>query len=153
STRSRRVAGDTARPTRLDRRDLVDRRESVGGKSGHAPYARSVTEDVAELVGGDDFELPVRAIARRFVGAKAFELGSVAKAHALHVVVADFDHELGAERLPRQVFAGAPTTLGARHALALLLMIVTGPLAPRVVFERVFSVRREELSELFALLL
>src|SRR5262249_19320679 len=91
---------------------------------GTAPLARvgllplpARGEDRLELVGGDDFELRVGAVARWLVGAPAAELGGGAGAVGLHVVVLDLHAQLAAQRLPRQVLALAPATAGAGAAL------------------------------------
>src|SRR5262249_39213204 len=61
-------------------------------------------------------ELRVAALARGLVAAPAAELRGVAEARALHVVVADLDHELRAQRLPREVLALAPAAPRAGDA-------------------------------------
>ena len=52
------------------------------------------------------------------VGAPAPELRRVAEAAALHVVVGDLDHQLGPQRLPREILALAPAARRAGHAAA-----------------------------------
>ena len=63
-----------------------------------------------------DLELIVAAVARRLVGTPAQEDRRVAEAIALHVVVLHLAHALDPQRLPRQILAGAPAALAARHA-------------------------------------
>src|ERR1700733_1025645 len=54
--------------------------------------------------------LQLRVRARRWLTIRppAHELGGMTEAHALHVVVADLDHALGAQRDKRQVLVGVP---------------------------------------------
>src|SRR4026209_794147 len=58
-------------------------------------------EDCGELVRWHALELGESAIRGRLVAAPATKLGGVPEAAALHVVVGDLDHELGAQRFPR----------------------------------------------------
>src|SRR5688572_24710727 len=64
-----------------------------------------------------DLELIVAAVLRRLVVAPAHERRGVAEAVALHVVVLHFAHPFDAQRLPREILAGAPPAMPARHAL------------------------------------
>ena len=70
-----------------------------------------------QLLRRNDFELGVRAVARLLVRAPPAKLRRVTEAAALHVLVSDFDHQFGTQRLPRQVLALAPAALAARHAM------------------------------------
>ena len=54
---------------------------------------------------------------RLLVRAPPSKMRHVPEARALHVLVGDFDHQLGPQRLPRQVLALAPAALAARHPL------------------------------------
>ena len=75
------------------------------------------------------------------------------KRAALHVVVGDFDHQLGTQRLPRQILALAPAALAARHALpGRHPPVLLRPRFPRMIGERVLAIGREKLHELAALL-
>jgi hypothetical protein len=74
-------------------------------------------EDGFEFFGGDYFQLGEGAGFEFAVGAPAAEVGHVAEAAALHVLVCDFDDKLGAEGFPFKIFAAAPTALAAWHAV------------------------------------
>ena len=76
-----------------------------------------MSEDGFELFGRDYFQLGEGA-GRLAVGAPAAEVGHVAEAAALHVLVGDLDDELGAEGIPGEVLAAAPAALAAGHAVA-----------------------------------
>ena len=91
----------TTTPRRLERRQ---------------PERAGRAEDLLELVRRRDLELIVAAVRRRLVGPPALEDGGVAEAVALHVVVLHLAHALDAQRLPRQILAGAPAALAAGHA-------------------------------------
>src|ERR1043166_1026318 len=91
----------------------------------HSPKAEgSISEpfDKLRANGFWDYEFPfsVRAVARFLVRAPPAKLRGVAKAISLHVVVSDFDDQLGAQRLPRQILASAPAALRAGHALPVI---------------------------------
>src|SRR5262245_54769997 len=79
--------------------------------------ARSGAEDLLELERSSHLELVVAAILRASIRTPALEHRSVPEALALHVVVLHFADALDAQRLPRQVLAGAPPALSARHSL------------------------------------
>ena len=66
---------------------------------------------------GDDFELGVGAVVRRFVEAPSTEMRHVAEARTLHVLVGDLGDEFGAQRFPRKVLALAPAALASGHTL------------------------------------
>ncbi len=83
-----------------------------------------------EFLGRDDFELGVGAGGGSFVGAPTAEVGEVAEAVALHVLIGDFDDELGAEGLPGEVFGAGPARLCAWHAGA---GVIRGPAGPGMV--------------------
>src|SRR5262249_56890777 len=74
-------------------------------------------EDLRQLLRSDHLELREGAIAGTLVGAPAPELRGMAKARALHVIVGDFDHQLGPQRHPGEVLVLAPAALHPRHAL------------------------------------
>src|SRR5205085_2013700 len=74
------------------------------------------------------------------------EGGGMAEAIALQVVVPDLADALGAQRLPREVLAGAPAALTAGHAR--LAGGGAAPLAPRMLGERPLAQRRQLLGEL-----
>ena len=80
--------------------------------------SRLGTEDRSELVSRSNLELIVAAVLRRLVVTPAQERRGMTEAIALHVVVLHLAHALDAERLPRQVLAGAPSAVAAWHALA-----------------------------------
>src|SRR5204862_3848585 len=75
-----------------------------------------------------DLELIVAAVDRPLVGTPPHEDRRVPEARALHVVVLDFAHPLDAQRLPRQVLAGAPAALTAGHPRRVAAGV--GPAAP-----------------------
>ncbi len=70
-----------------------------------------------QLVRRDDFKLRVGAIAWLLVGTPPAELRHVTEASALHMLVRNFDYQLGSERLPRKILALAPTALASRHSM------------------------------------
>ena len=55
----------------------------------------TATEDLCQLLRRDNFELGIGAVARLLVRAPPSKLRYVTEAAALHVVVSDFDHQLG----------------------------------------------------------
>src|SRR5262245_46510655 len=69
------------------------------------------------------------------------------------MVVADFAHQLGPERLPREIFSAVPAAGHSGTALRLLLRGPLGPARPGMILERALAVRRELLDQLFAPLL
>ena len=79
-------------------------------------------EHLLELVRGRDLELVVAAVDRPFVGTPTLEDGRVTESRALHVIVFHLADALDAKRLPREIFARAPTALAARHARHLALV-------------------------------
>ena len=111
------------RPLRADaRRQRRARPAGRAERSAATPRltrvrARSDGEDLLQRVRRDDLELVVAARFRRLVGAPAQEGRRVAEAVALQVVVLHLADALGAQRLPRQVLAGAPAAGRAGHAL------------------------------------
>jgi len=97
----------------------------------------SGAEDRLKFVRWHDLELRVRAVLRLLVSAPATKLCRVTKTIALHVLVRNFDYELGSQRLPRKILALTPATLSARDTVDL----IARPLFPRMFVERVFAVR------------
>ncbi len=75
-------------------------------------------KDQFEFVRRHDFELRVSAVGRFFVSAPAAKLRRVTKTISLHVLVSNFNHELGSQWLPRHVLAMTPATLRARHSMS-----------------------------------
>src|SRR3954469_20213698 len=80
--------------------------------SGLLPLSGRGPEKNGQFGGDDGLELAVGAGAGVAVGAPPAEGGGVAEAVALHVVVGDLDHQLGAQQLEREVLARVP----AAHA-------------------------------------
>src|SRR6266851_6912947 len=117
-------------------------RSASGVSTGRAEHLR-------ELVRSRDLELIVSAVVRALIRAPALEHRRVPESIALHVVVFDLAHALDAQRLPRQILAGAPPALTAWHA-GHVRAVVLGPLPPRMTVERVRAKRRELLRELTA---
>src|SRR6266851_10379982 len=70
--------------------------------------ATALPQDVVEVEADRLLELGVRAGARLAVRAPADELGGVPEPRALHVVVADLEHPLRAQRDERQVLVRVP---------------------------------------------
>src|SRR6266571_4731035 len=62
-------------------------------------------ENLRQLLRRNDFELRIGAVARLLVRAPPSKMRQVTEARALHVLVSDFGHEFGSQRLPRQVLA------------------------------------------------
>ena len=124
-------------PTREWRASAHRRRRRVA--SGSAPC-----EDFHQLLRRNHFELAIGAIARLLVGAPSPKMRHVAEAVSLHVLVRDLDHKLGPQRLPRQILALTPAALPARHALACAVRILLRPCSPRMILQRILSVRREK---------
>src|SRR5262249_35009553 len=128
--RARRRAG------RRDARPLVDVDARAGEPAARARRlvassggARPRREHLVELVGRRHVALVVAAIARRLVGPPSEEGRRVAEPIALQVVVLHLAHALDAERLPREVLAGAPATVSAGHPL-MLAAVRLRPVAP-----------------------
>src|SRR5262245_54968293 len=86
----------------------------------HLPMSSaSVRKNLREFLWRDDFELRVGAVCWFLVRAPAAELGGVAGAVALHVVVCNLHYELRTQRFPGQVLALTPAALATGHALNL----------------------------------
>src|SRR6187455_2075835 len=111
----------------------------------HALTRGLAPKDLLDLGRGHHFELCVGAVARRLVDAETSELSGMSKATALHVIVGDLDHELGAQRFPRQILALAPAAEPSWHALLGTAFLggraaVLAPAPPRVFGERVLAI-------------
>src|SRR5689334_4707449 len=93
------------------------------------------TQNPTQVVADGLLELLVAARLRVAVGSPPLEVGGVAEAPPLHVVVLHLEHPLGPQRGEGEVLALAPAALGARHAVGVggeeLL-----PVAPRVLLDR-----------------
>src|ERR1700685_2811582 len=100
------------------------------------------------------FELGVCTFARRLVGAPSSKMRHVPEACALHVLIGDFDHQLGPQRLPRKVLTLAPTALATRSTLRSFAVCgkMLRPMLPGMIRQRVLTIRREELDQFPALL-
>lgn len=87
-----------------------------------------------------------------FVKAPALEVGHMAEAAGLDVLVGHLDDAFGANGFPGEVFAVAPAALCAGHAVFLILAVgaILFPIAPGVMGEGVFAVRREDLNQFAA---
>ena len=131
------------------RAETADARDAnAAARSGDAGQPKSRgPENLLQLVRRRDFELVVAAVARRLVRPPAQKVGRVTKAVALQVIVFDFAHPLDAQRFPRQVLAGGPAALRARHARACVRFLAL-PIAPRMILHRVLAQRLELLREL-----
>src|SRR6476661_6163603 len=119
----------------------------VEGEAGRLAPRR---EDLAQLVRRYDLELRERAVPWALVGPPAPELRRVSEATALHVIVRHLDHELGAQRFPRQILALAPAAdcSGPTMHRRLLIRWGLGPGAPRMALERVLAIRFEKRYQL-----
>ena len=106
-------------------------------------------ENFFELLGWHDFQLLVGAGLRFSVAAPTAELRGVAEAVALHVIIGDFNDELGAQGFPRQIFSLAPAALAAGHALWGIGGRGNGgiPFLPGMMSESVSAVRCEEFGK------
>src|SRR6202042_2032672 len=104
----------------------VSRGSAAGGK------------DRRQLLRRDDFELRIGAVAGLLVRAPPSKMRHVTEAGSLHVLVSDFDHELGSQRLPRQILALAPAALATGHAMFAFTSCDSPlcPVSPRVRSER-----------------
>ena len=89
--------------------------------------SQSPGEDLGEFIWRHNFQLRIRAIARLLVQTPSSKVGGVAETAALHVIVFDFSHQLGAKGLPRQILALTPAAPAAGYALKV------GPLFPRMI--------------------
>src|SRR6185369_3519386 len=78
----------------------------------------SAPENLGQLLRRNDVELIVSAVGRLLVFAPSSKLRRVTKAAALHVIVSNFDHQLRAQRLPREIFSCAPATLSAGNPMS-----------------------------------
>jgi hypothetical protein len=109
-------------------------------------------ENCLQLLWRNYFELGISTVAGLFVGSPPAELRRMAETVSLHVIVCDFDHQLGSQWFPRQVLALTPAALATRHATDTLIAGISmlGPRLPRMTGERVFTVRLEEFCEFLA---
>ena len=96
----------------------------------------------------NDLELSVGAIAWLLIFSPSAELCGMTESVALHVVVSDFHHQLGPERLPRQILSLTPAALAARHAADSFSGFLFRPALPRMIGERVFAIGLKELCKL-----
>src|SRR5438132_13796307 len=130
----------------------IPRGNGVAGRgiSGLRPEIPS--ENRRQLMRRNDLELVVGAVARFLVRAPSSELRGVTEPAALHVVVGDFDHQLGTQRFPGQILALAPAALGARHTTSGLTVFrsVLRPVFPGVSGQGVLTVRGEVFCKLEA---
>src|SRR6516225_10080874 len=104
-------------------------------------------ENRRQLLRGNDFELRVGAVARLLVCAPPSKMRYVTEAGALHVLLGDFDHQFGSQRLPREVLALTPAALAARHTMAGFTgcEFPLGPVPPRVRSKRILPIGHELL--------
>src|SRR5271166_3171445 len=110
---------------------------------------RVAPQDLGEVVADRLLELRVGARARLTVRAPADELGGMPEARALHVVVADLDHALRAQRDERQVLVRVPPA-GHGRPRGPLAGLVLRPV-PRMLVE--CGDQRLQLAEQFLALL
>src|ERR1051326_4119947 len=113
---------------------------AVRREAGAEDFPQVEVHWLLELIEGTRLRRPVRA--------PADELGGVPQPRAFHVVIADLQHALGAQRCERQVLSHVPPAVfgAARRSRPLRLLspggatprtprIVSGPV-PRVALER-----------------
>src|SRR4051812_730308 len=95
-----------------------------------------------ELVRRRDLQLIVLAVHRPLVRTPSQEYSGMPEAVALHVVVLHLADTLDPQRLPGQIFAGAPSTLPARHTRG-GCGVRLRPVTPRMVLQRAIAERLE----------
>src|SRR5260370_16566488 len=95
--------------------------------------ATALPQDLVEVEADRLLQLGVRAGARLAVRAPADELGGVPEPRALHVVVADLEHPLRAQRDEREVLVRVPPA-GHGRPRRPLAGLVLGPV-PRMLVE------------------
>src|SRR5271154_5980391 len=100
--------------TQLANGAICTRRRNLLEQSVSMEVAR---ENRFQLVRRNDLKLRVGAIARLLVGPPLPELRHMTESRPLHMLVCNFDHQLGSERLPGQILAVAPTALTSRHPM------------------------------------
>src|SRR6516225_8829281 len=113
-------------------------------------YSRGLAaggENPRQFLRGNDFELRIGTVARLLVCAPPSKMRYVTEAGALHVLVGDFDHQFGSQRLPREVLALTPAALPPGHTPPALTAceFPLGPAPPRVGGERVLPKGHELL--------
>ena len=83
-------------------------------------------------------------LARLFVGAPSAKLRHVAEARTLHVLICNFDNQLGPQWLPRKILAFAPAALASRHTMPRFTRLGRGlgPALPGVVSQHFLAIRR-----------
>src|SRR5467141_630372 len=134
----------------------VEQEESNQGERpvAKAPESATVRENRGQLLRRNHFELGIGAVGRLLIHSPSAKLRGMAKAASLHVVVSNFEHELGPQWFPGQVLALTPATLATRHAIDNLagLGSLLRPMLPWVSGQRGFTVGVEELCQFPALL-
>ncbi len=124
---------------RIRKRSIPTTPRTIGAVSA-LPTQRA--EDLLELVSRRDLELIVPARCRRLVRPPSLKDRRVAEAVPLHVVVLDLTHALDPERLPREIFSGAPPALAAWHACGRGALYLR-PFAPGMRVDRTLAQRFE----------
>src|SRR3954470_1479690 len=110
---------ETARAMHRGRRNTRNARESRYARSRRAGASALLLrrpENLRQFVGTRNGQLIVTAIGGRFIGPPVQESCCMPEAISLQMVVLHFAHELGAQRLPRQILARTPAALRAGHA-------------------------------------
>src|SRR5207237_1215384 len=103
-----------------------------------------------ELVSSSNLQLVIAAVGWPLVRAPSLKDGGMSKAIALHVIVFDLADALDAQRLPREILAGAPSALPPGHPRGVVPSLCVGPLAPGMALQGVFAEWRELDRELSA---
>src|SRR6185369_5790382 len=98
-------------------------------------------ENLRQLLRRNHLELLVGAILWLLVRTPATELRGVTEAIALHVIVRNLEHQLGTNRLPRQIFAATPATLATGHPMwRVIVLRKIRPVAPGMTLQRVLAI-------------
>src|SRR5512145_1431363 len=105
-------------------------------------------ENLLELVRRRNLELVVSAFVCRLVGPPPQKRRGVPEPVALQMVVLHLADALDAERLPRQILAGAPAAVATRHTLSASFRL--GPFAPWMCLQRVRPQRLQLFDERLA---
>src|ERR1700683_2215929 len=105
-----------------------------------------------QFLRSNNFELGIGTIAGIFVRAPSAELCRMPEATSLHVIVSNFYNQFRPQWFPRQILALAPATLSAGHSPDTFIILgrVLSPGLPRMVHQRIFSIRLQKLHQLFS---
>src|ERR1700733_13445512 len=109
-----------------------------------SPDSAATRKNLHQFLRGYYFELSISAVTRRFIHAPSSKLCRMSKPGALHMLISDLYHQLGAQRLPRQVLAMAPSTLASWYAMLSFVAFgfVLRQRHPGMIDQRVLTIRR-----------